>query len=322
MKIAITGGGNVYALNLARHLSQIGIEHFGIGRTGPKPKPFWQVEHHYRFHELHLVTQLPAYMAVLDTERPDVVVNLAAQGEGANSFGSDATSYYVTNTVALARFTEELRKRDYVKRFVQIGSSEVYGSVNEASTEDTVLRPTSPYAVSKAAFDQHLEILHRVHGFPALVVRPSNAYCPGQQLHRIIPKAIISALKGEKLQLHGGGRAEKSYLHADDLSRGIVSVIEKGDAGKVYNCGPALATSIREVAARVAEACKVAFDDLVQIAPDRTGQDGRYWLDSSRLKALGWAPTRGLDTGIEEMVGWVKQYPELLAADTTYRHRA
>lgn len=321
MKIAILGGGNVYALNFASHLSSIGIEHFGIGRTGPKPNAFWQVDHHYRFWALHLVDQLAAYMAILDTERPDVVVNFAAQGEGAASFGSDAHYYYTTNAAGLVRLVEELRKRSYVKRFVQIGSSEVYGSVEKAADEAAPLKPSSPYAVSKAAFDQHLEIMYRVHDFPMNIVRPSNAYCPGQQLHRIIPKAIICALNKEKLQLHGGGRAEKSMMHADDLSRGIMAVLERGQVGRIYNCGPEAPTPIWQVVKFVADNCGVLFDDLVERAPDRTGQDGRYWLNSSALRSIGWAPTRQLEYGIMEMVDWIKAHPATLAMDTTFRIR-
>ncbi len=323
MKVGITGGGNVYALNFARHLSEIGVEHFGIGRSGPKAKPLWQVEHHYRFWALHLVDHLPAYLAILDTERPDVIVNFAAQGEGAASFGSDAHYFYTTNTVGLVRLVEALRHRDYVKRFIQIGSSEVYGSVNSPSKESDALRPSSPYGVSKAAFDQHLEILYRVHGFPMNVIRPSNAYCPGQQPHRIIPKAIICALAGQKLKLQGGGRAEKSYIHSEDLSRAIVAVLERGTVGSIYNCGPEETTPIRLIAELVANACDVRFYDLVEEAPDRVGQDARYWLDSSRLKTeTGWKTTRQLEYGIMEMVHWVKRYPELLATDTTFRMRA
>lgn len=323
MKIAITGGGNVYALNFARYLSEIGIEHFGIGRSGPKPKPLWQVDHHYRFTALHLVDQLPAYLAILDTERPDVVVNFAAQGEGAASFGDHCDYYYTTNTVALVRLVEALRKRDYVKRFVQIGSSEVYGSVGVAATESTPLKPSSPYAISKAAFDQHLEIMYRVHGFPMNVIRPSNAYCPGQQLHRIIPQTIIKALSGGKVRLHGGGRAEKSYLHADDLSRAIVAVLERGIVGMIYNCGPEEPISIRELVRLTLERCGVRWEDAVEETADRVGQDGRYWLYSSALKTdTGWYQAVSLPHGLTGMVDWVKAYPELLAADTTFKLRA
>lgn len=321
MKIAILGGGNVYALNFARHLSNIGVEHFGIGRSGPKPAAFWQVEHHYRFWALHLVDHLPAYMAVLDSERPDVVVNFAAQGEGAASFGADAHYYYTTNAVGMVRLVEELRKRDYLKRFVQIGSSEVYGSVDHAVDEKGPLAPSSPYAVSKAAFDQHLEIMHRVHGFPMNVIRPSNAYCPGQQLHRIIPKAILCALKGEKLQLHGGGRAEKSMMHADDLSRGIMAVLDRGEVGRMYNCGPESPISMRDLVERIAPIAGTTFEKLVEVAPDRTGQDGRYWIDSSALKRLNWAPVVSLDHGIYTMVDWLLRHPETKAIDTTFRIR-
>lgn len=322
MKVAITGGGNVYALNFAKHLSEIGIDHFGIGRSGPKQPALWQVDHNYRFWALHLVDELDAYMAILDKERPDVVVNFAAQGEGAASFAENSPLFYMTNTVALVKLVEELRKRDYVRRFVQIGSSEVYGSVNWPVTEAAMLKPSSPYAISKAAFDQHLGIMYRVHGFPCNVIRPSNAYCPGQQLHRIIPRAIICAFSGQKLQLQGGGKAQKSYIHGDDLSRAIVMVIEAGTVGAVYNCGPKEPISIKALVERVALTCGVDMASFAEVAPDRVGQDGRYHLDSVELESLGWRQVVQLDEGLRGMAAWVKAHPELLTTDTTFRIRA
>lgn len=321
MKIAILGGGNVYALNFAKHLHSLGVEHFGIGRSKKTPA-FWQIEHHYPYHALHLIDHLQAYLAILDTERPDVIVNFAAQGEGSASFSKDAHFFYRTNTVGLVQLVEGIRERDYVKRFVQIGSSEVYGSVNAPSKEEDRLKPSSPYAVSKAAFDQHLEIMHRISGFPMNIVRPSNAYCPGQQAHRIIPKAIICALSGQKLKLQGGGKAEKSYIHATDLSRGIMAVLDRGEIGQVYNCGPDVPLTIRAIVLGVATACHALPLDLIDDVPDRVGQDNRYWLDSSRLKALGWEQMIGIISGIGEMVEWVKQNKtELLSMDTTFRLR-
>jgi dTDP-glucose 4,6-dehydratase len=275
----------------------------------------------YRYWTLHLVDQLREYMEILDKEKPDVVVNFAAQGEGAASFGADAHYYYLTNCVALSKFVEELRKRDYVRRFIQIGSSEVYGSVQGPTKEEDQFNPSSPYGISKAAFDKHLEVMHRVHGFPANVVRPANAYCPGQQLHRIIPKAILCALKGEKFQLHGGGRSEKCYFHADDLSRGIVTVIEKGALGQVYNCSSPEPISMRALTEWIADAVEIFFEDFVEVAPERVGQDSRYWPDASKLYSLGWRPVVGLPSGLADMVQWVKKYPELLTTDTTFRLR-
>ncbi len=321
MKVAILGAGGCFALNFASHLHSLGIDHFGIGRSKPKPAPFWLVEHHYRYHALHLVTSLDATMAVLDTERPDVIVNFAAQGEGAASFGDNAPDFFTTNCVGLIRIVLELQKRSYLRRFVQIGSSEVYGSPEAPAKETDPLWPTSPYSISKAAFDQYLDSMWRTSKFPMNIVRPSNCYVEGQQLHRVIPKAILCALKGEKLKLHGGGRAIKSYLHAADLSAAVAKVIAEAPYGTTYNVGPDEPILIRYLVERVALACGILGEDLIDEAPDRIGQDAKYHLDSSAIKALGWGQSIPLGEGLDRMVAWAKRFPELLTTDTTYRHR-
>jgi dTDP-glucose 4,6-dehydratase len=322
VKIAILGGGGCFALNLAKLLESRGIEHFGIGRSGPKPAPFWLAPKDYRFWQLHLVDQFDQTLAVLDAMRPDTVVCYAAQGEGAASFGDNAPDFFRTNTWGLCRLAIELKKRDYLSRFIHIGTSEIYGPVDKPSKEDEDGKGTSPYAISKQAFDDMLKALHRIHGFPMNIIRPSNCYTPGQQLYRIIPKAIVCALSGQKLPLHGGGKAQKSYLHATDLSKAVLDVLERGKVGKVYNCGPQGPISIRALVTHIAEICGVSWEELVEEVPDRTGQDSRYWLDSSELaKDTFWTPTIGLAHGIRGMIEWVKEYPELLKMPTTYEHR-
>jgi dTDP-glucose 4,6-dehydratase len=321
VKVGILGAGGCFALAFARHLDSLGIEHFGIGRSKPKASPFWLAPPGYRYHALHLVTSLPATMAVLDTERPDIIVNFAAQGEGAASFGENAPDFFTTNCTGLVRLVLELTKRSYLRRFVQISSSEVYGSEQNGAKETDPLWPTSPYGASKAAFDHYLQVMWRTQKFPMNIVRPSNAFVEGQQLHRVIPRAIICALTGKKLELHGGGKSEKSYLHASDLSRAVLKVVEGAPYGTVYNVGPDLPISISYLVSRVAEHCGVSFDDLVTDVPDRLGQDSRYWLDCTAAKALGWKQEVTLEAGLQLMMRWIKQYPELLGYDTVYRHR-
>lgn len=320
MKICILGGGNVYALNLARHLHEIGIEHFGIGRSGPKAPAFWQVEHAYRFHALHLIHDLPLVLELLDRERPDVIVNFAAQGERAASFGEAAAHFYRTNTLALVELAEALAQRAWLHGFLQVSTSELYGSVARPADEKTPLCPSSPYAISKAAFDLHLQVMHATRGFPAMIVRPSNCYCPGQQLHRVIPRAIRCALTGQKLPLHGGGAARKSYMHATDLSRAIVGLVRRGSPGEIYNCGALVPVSIRKLVGHVAEACGVRLDALIEDAPAREGEDGCYWLDSYKLAcAARWLPEIDFERGLGEMVRWFRAHPELLAGSDQYR---
>jgi dTDP-glucose 4,6-dehydratase len=209
--------------------------------------------------------------------------------------------------------SEELMSRSYLERFIQIGTSELYGSVTEPSSEDAPIRPTSPYAASKVAFDLYLISVSSVLKFPMNIIRPSNAYAPGQQLHRVIPRAVLCGLTGRKLPLQGGGRAEKSYIHARDLARAIHLVSEKAPLGRVYNAGPDTPISIRSLVEKTADALGMPFDQLCEVTPDRLGQDSRYWLDSSAIKRdVGWQPEIGLEEGLREMVAWGRKYVDQL----------
>jgi dTDP-glucose 4,6-dehydratase len=310
---AILGGGGSFGIHAALYL----LDHadpakvIGIGRNPLRPAPFSlgiEKRRRYVYHARHVTYELDLLLELLDREKPQVIVNFAAQGEGAVSW-KHSWRFFETNSMALARLAEELMKRPWLERFIQIGTSEMYGSVDHAVTEDEPIKPSSPYAASKVAFDLYLVSVARFLKFPMNIIRPCNAYCPGQLLHRVIPKAIWCGLKGEKLPLHGGGRAEKSYIHARDLGRAIHLVAEKAPLGTIYNAGAARPTSIREVVERCARALEMPFEQLCELAPDRLGQDSRYWLDSSALKRdAGWEPQIGWDEGLTEMVHWGRTY--------------
>jgi dTDP-glucose 4,6-dehydratase len=262
----------------------------------------------YSYHAYHVTHELDLLLELLDREKPQIIVNYAAQGEGAVSW-KHSWRFFETNSMALARLVEALMSRDYLERFIQIGTSELYGSMDVPAREDAPLQPSSPYAASKAAFDMYLVSVHRVLKFPMSIVRPSNAYCPGQLLHRVIPRAVICGLTRRKLPLHGGGRAEKSYIHARDLARAIHLVAEKAPLGTVYNAGPPKPISIRALIETVARVMGIPFEDLCEVTGDRLGQDSRYWLDSSAIKRdVGWEPKIGLEEGIAEMVEWGRKY--------------
>ena len=309
----ILGGGGSFGIHAAMYL----LDHadpkkvIGVGRNPLRPEPFsLGIERRkgYEYHARHVTYELDLLLELLDKEKPEVIVNFAAQGEGAVSW-KHSWRFFETNSMALAKLSEELMKRDWLERFIQIGTSEMYGSVDHATKEDEPIKPSSPYAASKVAFDLYLMSVHKFLKFPMNIIRPSNAYCPGQLLHRVIPKAVWCGLNGIKLPLHGGGRAEKSYIHARDLGRAIHLVAEKAPLGKIYNAGPALPTSIREVVERTAKALGMPFEQLCEMSGDRLGQDSRYWLDSSAIKKdVGWEPEIGWDEGLDEMVAWGRKY--------------
>ena len=309
----ILGGGGSFGIHTALYL----LDHaapkkvIGVGRNPLRPEPFsLNVEKRdgYEYHARHVTYELDLLLELLDREKPEVIVNYAAQGEGAVSW-KNSWRFFETNSMGLARLSEELMKRDWLEHFIQIGTSEMYGSVEHAAAETDPIMPTSPYAASKVAFDMYLVSVHRFLQFPMSIIRPSNCYCPGQLLHRVIPKAIWAGLMGRKLPLHGGGRAEKSFMHARDLARAIHMVAEQGPKGEIFNAGPEKPTSIREVVERCAGALGMPFEELCEVTGDRLGQDSRYWLDSSAIKnAVGWTPQVGWDEGLAEMVAWGRQY--------------
>jgi len=324
----ILGGGGSFGIHTAFYLLQHANPRkvVGIGRNPLRFEPFAlgiEREPAYEYHAYHVTYELDLLLEFLDKLKPEVIVNYAAQGEGAVSW-KHSWRFFETNSMALARLCEELGKRDWLERFIQIGTSEMYGSVEHAAKEDEPIKPTSPYAASKVAFDMHLMSVHKYLKFPMNIIRPSNAYCPGQLLHRVIPKTIVCGLTGKRLPLQGGGRAEKSYIHARDLARAIHLVSEKAPLGTIYNAGPAQPTSIRRVVELCAEALGMPFEQLCEMAPDRLGQDSRYWLDSSAIQRdVGWEPQIGWQEGLGEMVDWGRRYlGELRDWPTDYVLRA
>jgi dTDP-glucose 4,6-dehydratase len=315
----VLGGNGVFGVHTAMYL----LEHANpkkvicIGRNPEKPEPFTlnvgTGDPRYAYHQIHVVHEQDRLFELFDKETPEVIISYAAQGEGAVSW-KKSWRFFETNATALVKMSEELMARSYLERFIQIGTSELYGSVDKPATEDDPIRPTSPYAASKAAFDLYLLSVANVLKFRMNIIRPSNAYAPGQQLHRVIPRAVLCGLTGDRLPLQGGGRAEKSYIHARDLARAIYLVSEKAPLGRVYNAGPAKPISIRHLVEKTADALGIPFEQLCEVTPDRLGQDSRYWLDSSAIKAdVGWEPEVSLEEGLREMVEWGRRYLPQLA---------
>lgn len=305
MRFAILGP-SCFGINLALYLQSMGHEVFGIGRSKRRPECF-NLGLKWEYHQHHITYEPEPVIHLLRQKKPDFIINFAAQGESAASFGEDSWRYYETNCLGLSRLVARLESV-----FIQIGSSEVYGPTTDPAKEDQAITPTSPYSISKGAFDLHLQSL-RQKIVPWNIIRPSNAYCAGQQLHRIIPKALLLGVTGGRLQLQGGGKAKKSYIDALDLSRAILLICVKGKRGEIYNVGPADPVSIREVVEIAANYAGRAFDDFIENTPARFGEDRQYWINSEKIRALGWTPESSLKAGIGRVYEWIKQYKDDLS---------
>ena len=193
-------------------------------------------------------------------------------------------------------------------RFVQVSTDEVYGDLSgdEAAREDDPLRPSSPYAASKAGADLLVLAYVRTYGVDAVITRGSNTYGPFQYPEKMIPLFVTNALDGEPLPVYGDGRQRRDWLHVDDHCAAVEVVLDKGETGGVYNVGAGDERENLDVTRIIIELTG-ADPSLVRHVEDRPGHDRRYALDSSRIAALGWKAQRAFEDGLAETVMWYSE---------------
>ena len=323
-KYIILGGGGVFALHTAKFLLEQPDTKsvIMVGRNFERSEAYTlgigDGDSRYRYEQIHILFEQDRLFELFDHEKPDVIINYAALAHSTS--WNKSWRYYETNVTALVQMCEKLMNRKYLKRFLQIGTSELYGSTKNPATETSELLPTSPYAVSKMAGDLHLMSLSKVCNFPMNIIRPSNAYGPGQHLHRILPKAVLCGLSGLKFPLEGGGKTLRSFIHARDLARAIYLICEKAPLGEIYNAGPKNPISNFDLIKQVCNQFKIPMDSFCDITEGRLGEDHVYWLDSTFIKnQLGWEPEIDIEEGVADMISWGRKYLDLIVKDkTTY----
>jgi dTDP-glucose 4,6-dehydratase len=277
----------------------------------------------FRFHRMDMNTDMPALLDLLDREKPDYIVNFAAQSEVAPSW-EHPDHWFRTNTVALAKLVNHLRERDYPRRYLHISSPEVYGTCTGTITETAPFNPSTPYAASKAAADMLLEVYRKQFGFPLLTVRATNVYGARQQLFKIVNRTAIYLKLDRTIQLHGGGHSVKSYIHVRDVSRAELDVLHRGTVGELYHISPDAGIAVRDVVAGICALMGRSFEESTQMVAERPGQDAAYVIDSTKLRALtGWTPQIPLTQGLQEVIDWVDaEWDSLGTASLDYQHKA
>jgi len=199
--------------------------------------------------------------------------------------------------------------RETGARFVQVSTDEVYGDVQpgQVSREDDPLRPSSPYAASKAGGDLLVLAYVRTYDVDASITRGSNTYGPNQYPEKLVPLFVTNALDGEPLPVYGDGRQIRDWLHVSDHCAGIDRVLREGCAGEVYNVGAGNEDECENVAVTRSILDLTGADPaLVRHVDDRPGHDRRYALDSAKLRGLGWAPSIRFEDGLAETVAWYR----------------
>lgn len=277
----------------------------------------------YNFYKLNINRDIEAIFELIEQVKPEIIVNYAAQGMVAESW-NQPTDWYETNLIAHVRLINELKDKEFLKKYVQISTPEVYGDTGDDWREENFMyNPSTPYAVSKAACDMHLKCVHETYGFPVIFTRAANVYGPAQQLYRIIPKTIISALSGSKITLHGGGVSKRSFIHIKDVSKATLQLALEAEQGSAWHISTKSDITIHELVLKIFEACKGNFLECVEIGEERKGKDRRYRISSKKIReTFNWDNEISIDEGINETIEWVKlNWDTIKHLSTTYKHK-
>lgn len=241
----------------------------------------------------------------------DFVFNFAAETHVDNSI-MDSQRFTMSNILGVENLLELIRaKRNYeMPVLVHISTDEVYGDLLDGNHKETdPLRPSNPYSASKAAADMLVLGWHRTHKVPFIIVRPTNNYGIHQYPEKLIPKAIKYLSIGKKIPLHGDGSYVRNWLHVEDTVSAILHLVEHGERNRIYNVSGNYEAPNREVITKVLRAyfgAPVKLEDHVQFNYDRMGQDVRYSLDDSAIRALGWKNSKDFDVELKSVVEYYK----------------
>lgn len=233
----------------------------------------------------------------------DIIINFAAETHVDRSI-KDATDFLKSNVLGTQVLLDAARKYGH-ERYIQISTDEVYGDTPEGMfTEESPLRPSSPYSASKAAGDLLCLAYHRTYGLPIIISRCSNNYGPYQYPEKLVPFFIKKLINGQKVPLYGDGSNVRDWLHTEDHCRAIDLILHKGKVGELYNIGANEEHSNLEVTKRILQILGLP-ENRIEFVKDRPGHDLRYALDASKIKSeLGWSPTIDFEEGFKEVVNW------------------
>jgi dTDP-glucose 4,6-dehydratase len=237
----------------------------------------------------------------------DIVVHFAAETHVDRSI-ANAGEFITTDVFGTFVLLEAARQHPRLRRFVQISTDEVYGSVTDGSSRETdELLPRNPYSASKAGADRLAYSYWATYQVPVIITRASNNYGPNQFPEKIIPLFITNAIDDRPLPLYGDGLNERDWLHVSDHCRALDLLIDRGTAGEVYNVGGGNHVRNVDLTRRILQEVGRP-ESLIKPVADRPGHDRRYSLDCSKLQGLGWRAQVSFDRGLADTVRWYREH--------------
>lgn len=251
------------------------------------------------------ITDYQEVMQLFEKERFDFVVHFAAESHVDRSIINPGI--FVQTNVLGTQVLLEAARNVGITKFVHVSTDEVYGELDfdptTFFTEETPLKPNSPYSASKASSDFLVQAYHHTYRLPMNITRCSNNYGPYHFPEKLIPLTISRVLNNEKVPVFGDGQNIRDWLHVFDHCAAIDLVLHEGVAGEVYNIGGHNERTNLQVVKAIIQALGKT-EELIEFVEDRLGHDKRYAIDASKLEQLGWKPKYTFEIGIDETIKW------------------
>ncbi len=313
-RILVTGGagfiGSNFVLYMLEHYPEYQVWNLDTLTYAGNLENLQPVENHpnYRFIKGSITD--PALVESLAREGLDGIINFAAESHVDRSI--EDPGIFVETNVKGAQILLEAAKKYGVRRFLQVSTDEVYGSLGPTGyfREDTPIAPNSPYSASKAGADLLVRAYHETFGMDTVITRCSNNYGRFQFPEKLIPLMVTNALEGKPLPVYGDGMNIRDWLHVEDHCSAIALAFSKGESGQVYNVGGNNERSNIQIVKRILQLLDKT-EALITYVKDRPGHDRRYAIDSGKIRAeLGWQPKYSFEDGIAATVDWYCAHPE------------
>ena len=241
----------------------------------------------------------------------DYVINTAAESHVGNSI-IDSKKFIESNIVGVQNLLDLIRnKPENCNRrpiFLHFSTDEVYGDITDGShTETDLLHPSNPYSAAKAAADMLVLAWARTYNLNYVIIRPTNNYGIGQYPEKLIPLSVKNLKRGLKIRLHNNGEPVRNWLHAEDTASAVMKIIDSGTVDEIYNIAGGFEQTNAETVRKIIHAFNgdEEWKNYIDFSYHRPGQDVRYSLDDSKLRALGWKPVKIFD---EEIIHIVKEF--------------
>ena len=326
MKIVVTGGAGFIGSAVCRELVSCTDDHVvNVDKLtyAANLDSLASVENsaRYSFSKLDICDR-PGIDALLERERPDAILHLAAESHvdrsitgPAEFINSNIVGTYVLLEAARAyweKLSSDLKDRF---RFLHVSTDEVYGSLGEEGffTEETPYQPSSPYSASKASSDHLVRAWFHTYGLPTMISNCSNNYGPYHFPEKLIPLIITNAMDGKELPVYGNGENVRDWLFVDDHARALLNILRAGVPGENYNVGGHNERTNLQVVHAICDhldECRPSAGggskrDLIEFVTDRPGHDLRYAIDPTKIREqLGWTPRETFESGLVKTIDW------------------